>query len=36
MKKMVLRSIRNDYNKDVDKKRDFEKIKKFFDDERKK
>ncbi len=26
-----LYSIRSDYNKDVDKKRDFEKIKKFFD-----
>ena len=31
MNKMVLGSIRNDYNKDMDKKRDFEKIKKFFD-----
>ena len=30
MKKMVLRSIRNEYNKDVDKKRNFEKIKKYF------
>jgi len=30
MNKMVLNSIRNDYNKDVDKKRDFEKIEKFF------
>ena len=30
MNKTVLRSIRNDYNEDMDKKRDFEKIKKFF------
>ncbi|MGH4124981.1 MAG: MutS-related protein [Clostridium sp.] len=30
MNKMVLRSIRNEYNEDMDKKRDFEKIKNFF------
>ena len=30
MNKMVLNSIRNDYNKDADKKRDFEKISNFF------
>lgn len=31
MSKKFLRSIRNDYNEDIDKVRNFEKIKKFFD-----
>jgi DNA mismatch repair ATPase MutS len=31
MSKRFLRSIRNDYNEDVDKVRNFDKIKKFFD-----
>ncbi len=31
MNKMVLGSIRNDYKSDMDKKRDFHKIKKYFD-----
>jgi DNA mismatch repair ATPase MutS len=31
MSKKFLRSIRNDYNRDIDKKRNFDKIRKFFD-----
>jgi len=35
MSKMILYSIRSDYDKDVDKKRDFEKIKRFFSNRKK-
>lgn len=31
MSRMILNSIRNDYNEDVDKKSDFDKSRKYFD-----